>query len=68
MSANGEVVIDRLDTLRRSLERALAGVHRELVHRKCDESYKDTYLSGISRLVAEGAQLEDHITKELNYA
>lgn len=66
--SNGEVVIDRLDSVRRSLTRALTGVEREMANRKADETYTQTYLNQLTNLGMQAQRLEDLVVEKLNYA
>lgn len=65
---NGDIVLDRLGSIRRSLQRAVDGTVREIEHRSADESYTATYLSQLNDLARQAAALEDQVVQRLNYA
>lgn len=65
MEHNGHAAVDRLVTINRSLNRALASVEREMAHRDQLEDYKETYLYELLQLVERAGALEDDLRKKL---
>lgn len=66
--ANGDVVLERLEGVKKSLERALQGVEAEMQHRKPYETFTSHYLGQVSDLRQRAAALEDLVVDRLNDA
>lgn len=60
---NGPVVIERLEIIRRSLNRALSNIDEELATRSPLSNCKDAYAGKVTALVDLTNRLEDEIHK-----
>lgn len=61
--SNGPVVIERLEFIKRSLNRAIADIDEELSTRRVNVDYKEVYVHKITDLVDQTNRLEDLIHK-----
>ena len=63
---NGKVLIDRLTTARRSLERSMAAIDAELERRNEHGDYREWYVRRVAALTTQAAAVEDAVREALS--